>query len=1151
MLVGTDYDIVTGETRRAGTNQWSMRDLQMNVRHESRRCLTFLSRRNAGFAQRRLSGICLMLVFLGSVFSVRPGRADDQTESEQATPPEADYLTVVKPLLRDKCFSCHGSLKQEGGLRLDAASLIRKGGESGPAYQVGSATKSLMLQRITADDDSRMPPPDEGARLTTEEVAKVTHWIDNGAVAPDEAIPEHPSKHWSFQPPLQAEVPNLTAGWIRSDIDRFLAAEQARLGVTVVGETSRAMLLRRASLTLTGLPPTTAELQAFLADQSETAYADALDRLLDSPRYGERWARHFMDIWRYSDPSGYGKEIRDGRQHIWRWRDWIVESLNQDKSYDQMVVEMLAADEVAPEDQASLRATGFLARNWYKFNRNVWLDNIVEHSSKAFLGLTINCARCHAHKYDPFEQDGYYRMRAIFETHDVRDDPLVSASTATDGMLVRAYDAHLDRKTFPFLMGNESRPDEDHPLTPGLPELLGELAVQPVPLPVSVWYPALQEENRQQALRSAQAGMATAEAAVEKSRTALAAAKTKLADFQESTPEKPQPPQPKPAPAVGETILSDDFAKLNLDQWEVEGGKWSVRDGRVVQETGATEQHRLVSRVDHPRDFRAKLRLKITGGENYKSVGFGFDGQGRAMNAVYLSVAGGKVQFTHQASDARWQYPADAMAMHSIQVGQDYALEVAVKDQLLNVLLDGELKVAYLLPKRKAGRFSIWAFSATAEFDQLDVSGLPSETQLKPAGTGTTTPPKALTRKDLELDLRVAEAAEQVAVTQRNAAQAELIALKARTQAELVKYALAEGNLHELSLVAGRASRQQGLDQLTAQIAQAESKIAQARQKQANAAESVRKKAAGELQAAEKQLGELRQKHADAEQKLDETSEQYAALGPQYPKTSSGRRLAFAKWITDRKNPLTARVLVNHVWLRHFDRPLLERTFDFGLRSEKPRHAKLLDWLAVQFMEDGWSLKKLHKRILLSGVYRLSSSPQQASQAIDADNLTWWRMNPRRMEAEVVRDSVLALGNSLDLTMGGPPIEHTQGQAVLRRSLYFRQDKERQMTFLSLFDGAKVGECYERKSTVAPQQALAMFNSRLAAEQAQKIAALYAGQAGDAYVQALFEHVLCRPPTPEEQAECLQFLTDFQGNTESRRQLALVLLNHNDFVTIR
>jgi len=1131
----------------------------MIERHETSHLFDVISVRGpAMILLQKLLRRSLVLLVLSGVIAAQTAGAQGKSKTDEPRGKGVNYLTDIKPLLLEKCFACHSALKQEGGLRLDAASLIQKGGDSGPAYITGSAAKSLILERVTDDDDdNRMPPAEDGARLTAEEVAKLTAWIKSGAAAPDEAIPEHPSRHWSFLPPVKADVPIVSAAWIRSDIDRFLAAEHQRVGVSAVGKTSRSMLLRRASLALTGLPPTPAERRAYLDDKSEAAFENAVDRLLESPRYGERWARHFMDIWRYSDPSGYGKEIRDGREHIWRWRDWIVESLNADKGYDQMIVEMLAADEASPEDQPSLRATGFLARNWYKFNRNVWLDNIVEHSSKAFLGLTVNCSRCHDHKYDPFEQTGYYRMRAIFETHDVRDDPLQLASAGpANGMLVRTYDAHLDRKTFTFLQGNKDRPSET-PLLPGLPKILGELSVESVSFPVTAWYPALRQENRDAALKAARAEIAASDTGLKNSRAALAASRKRLAEFQEPKPgtsDSPKKAIPTTSAGPGTPVLSDDFSKLNADQWKVEGGKWSARDGRVVQSIGATKQHRLVSSINHPRDFRAKLRLRITGGETYRSVGLGFDVDGQAMNSVYLSVSGPKVQFSSQGSNGVWQYPAGGKAPHAIKVGQDYVLELAVKDQLLNVLIDGELKVAYNLPKRKAGRISVWTFSATAEFDQLDVTTLPPETQLGTAAGGSTTPPKLLTRNDLQLALSVSAASEQVAAAHRLSAQSASAALEARTIAETVKYGLAEGDAKALAMAAGRASRQHAVKQLAEQIAQAELKIVQARQKQETTAKAARAKATGELQAAKKQLADLQKKLATAEGQLDNGSNQYAALGPQYPRTSSGRRLAFARWITDRKNPLAARVLVNHVWLRHFGAPLLERTFDFGLRSEKPRHAALLDWLAVRFMENGWSLKALHKQIVMSGVYRLNSSSSEAStatRAADPDNQTLWRMNTRRMEAEVVQDSVLSVGGSLDLAMGGPPIEHTLGQTVLRRSLYFRQDKERQMTFLSLFDGAKVNECYQRKATIAPQQALAMFNSQMAARQARKIAESHRTLTGSEFVKALFEHVLGREPAPKEQVECTQFLAEFKGSAEARCQLALVLLNHNDFVMIR
>lgn len=437
--------------------------------------------------------------------------------------------------------------------------------------------------------------------------------------------------------------------------------------------------------------------------------------------------------------------------------------------------------------------------------------------------------------------------------------------------------------------------------------------------------------------------------------------------------------------------------------------------------------------------------MRITGGETYQSVGIGFDGHELAMNAVYLSASGPKVQFTRQGADARWDYPAAGMAAHPVKLGQDYVLELLVRDQLLNVLVDGQLKIAYELPQRQAGQLSVWAFSATAEFDQLDVTSLPSHTQLAAAGKGSAVP-RVMTREDHERAVRVAQAAEQVAVARRIAALSGLESLEARIKAEQVKYGLESGDTQELAQVAGRSSRRHALNLLGQQIARAQLNLAQAQQKQ---------ESADNLQTLEKQLTEVQQKFVAAEAELENNSAEYAPLGTQYPQTSSGRCLAFARWITDRNNPLTARVLVNHVWLRHFGTPLVQRTFDFGLRSDKPQHAQLLDWLAISFMEQGWSLKQLHKAIVMSGVYRLRSSAAEASAqtcAADPDNLTYWRTNVRRMEAEAVRDSVLYLGDSLDVTMGGPPIEHTQGEAVLRRSLYFRQDKERQMTFLSLFD---------------------------------------------------------------------------------------------------
>jgi cytochrome c5 len=337
-----------------------------------------------------------------------------------------DYLRDVKPILEHSCFACHGATKQESGLRLDTGTSIHKGGDSGPAVVAGDPVASLLIQAVTGSTGSRMPPEGEGTPLSDEQIQTLLKWINAGAASPADEQPQiDPRTYWSYQPVVRPEPPEVaSADWVRTPIDAFIAARHADVGLTPNREASRETWLRRVSLDLIGLPPTPDELHAFLADSTADAYATVVDDLLARPEYGERWGRHWMDVWRYSDWYGSraGNEIRYSQRHIWRWRDWIVESLNADKGYDRMLIEMLAGDELAPTDPDTLRATGFIGRNWYKFDRNVWMFDAVEHTAQAFLGLTLRCARCHDHKYDPISQQDYYRFRAFFEPHDVRTD---------------------------------------------------------------------------------------------------------------------------------------------------------------------------------------------------------------------------------------------------------------------------------------------------------------------------------------------------------------------------------------------------------------------------------------------------------------------------------------------------------------------------------------------------------------------------------------------------------------------------------------------------------------------------------------------------------------------------------------------------------
>jgi len=400
-----------------------------------------------------------------------------------------------------------------------------------------------------------MPP--EGEPLKPTEIAAIRAWITQGAKAPADEQPERdPRDHWSFQVPVRPAVPRVAnAAWPRNPIDAFIAAEHEKRGLTPQRPADKRVWLRRVSLDLTGLPPTHAELEAFVRDDSAEANDRVVTRLLDSPQYGERWGRHWMDIWRYSDWWGLGAEVRNSQKHIWHWRDWIIESLNADKGYDQMLREMLAADELYPNDFDRLRATGFLARQYFKFNRTSWLDETVEHTAKAMLGLTFNCAKCHDHKYDPFSQVEYYRMRAVFEPYQVRTESVPGEIDFEKDGVPRAYDCNLEAPTFVHLRGDDRNPDKSRVIEPAFPAflmtgVLGAVKIEPVALPAEAAQPGLRSFVVEAHLKAAELRIAAA-------RAELDAAKKKLATAE------PTVPDPKPTDESAATLVREDFAARN------------------------------------------------------------------------------------------------------------------------------------------------------------------------------------------------------------------------------------------------------------------------------------------------------------------------------------------------------------------------------------------------------------------------------------------------------------------------------------------------------------------------------------------------------------------------------------------------------------
>jgi hypothetical protein len=859
-----------------------------------------------------------------------------------------DYVRQVKPVLAAHCYACHGALQQKGGLRVDTARSVREGGSHGPVIVPGDSGASRLVRHVTASGGAKpMPPPGQGETLSAQEVALVRAWIDQGATGSAGEKPEpDPRQHWAFHTPVRPALPQVhDSGRVRNPIDAFIGAERERRGLSAQPPADRRLLLRRVYLDLIGLPPTREELDAFAADLSPDAYEKVVDRLLASPQYGERWGRHWMDVWRYSDWWGLGAEVRNSQKHIWHWRDWIVESLNRDMGYDEMLREMLAADELYPDDLDRVRATGFLARPYFIFNHNTWMEEVLEHTGKAFLGLTLNCARCHDHKYDPISQRDYYRLRAVFEPYQVRTDEVPGEPDLAEDGIPRVFDCNLGAPTYRFERGDERRPLKGQPLTPAVPALLalGGLKIEPIALPPEAYAPALRPFVLEDQLRAAGREMAAA-------RESLQGAQKQLAEAKASGLEK------------------------------------------------------------------ARL-----------------------------------------------------------------AVAVAQK-----VLATAEAQPAALQARAAADR---------ARFRQPPAPEAPGLV--------------------------------------RRAARAERLAALARAEEGVARAELAVG-LHE---------------------AMADKKLTRAREGLKTARQALA--SAGDIYTPIR--GSLKTPESNLE-----TEEQ---RNRPYPTTSTGRRSALARWLTDPRHPLTARVAVNHLWMRHFGKPLVPTVFDFGRKGTPPTHPALLDYLAVELMEHGWSMKHLHRLMVTSETYRLSSSAAGAAPATlaaDAENRWYWRMNPVRMEAEAVRDSLLRLGSELDTRQGGPPVP-VADESSRRRSLYFVHSHNDENKFLSTFDEANVLECYRRSESIVPQQALALSNSKLALEAAGRINVALHRQLGDVpdarFARSAFETVLAGSPTPGEQAACEAALARWEELLRQRKNpdpvrrargdLIHALLNHNDFITIR
>ena len=848
------------------------------------------------------------------------------TEFACATPANRQaflrYLGKFQSERLDSCAVCHVRAKPDGAESLDEFPHNAFGDR---LRVLGEKTKATFRDRLItiAKEDS----DGDGVSNLREFLAGTLPGNKEDQPAKDSSdrlekllveFTEYSNRYvWEpFKPVVQPTIPQVKSeAWGKNSIDKFVAAQHESRGLVPQQPAAAEVLLRRVYLDLIGLSPTADEVRNFTAafENDPKAYENVVDRLLDDPAYGERWGRHWMDVWRYSDWAGYKDALRDSQRHIWHWRDWIIESLNKDKPYDRMLIEMLAADELVPEDTDAIRATGYLARQYFR-DRDQWMDNVVKHSSQGFLGITVGCAKCHDHMYDPITQREYYSMRAIFERYSVRTDRVPGVLDTMKGGIPRAYDNTLVVNTWFLEAGDERRPVKDDPIPAGVPASLGgTFEPQQVSLPRFATKPDRRDFVRADLLAAAQKSVVAA-----KDDKTKQAAESKVAVLQ---------------------------AQFEIEDLEDNGGK-------------DTDE---------------------------------------------------------------------------------------------------------------------WTSQAKALFELQRQSAL----------------------FDAQAKMEAAEAA----------------------------------------------------------LTKATESLAKAKADKDKAAKS---KATKALAAAKKNIAPAK-KALDAARKATEaevTTKYAPRKQSTYLNKSNGSRLAFARWVTANENPLAARVAVNHIWLRHFGQGIVPTPNEFGGNGREPSHPALLDWLAAEFMNQGWSMKKLHKMIVMSATYGMSSRSHADNRTIDPDNRFLWRVSTKRMEGEIVRDNLLHASGRLDRKMGGPDIDNKLAQKSTRRSVYLRHAHEKLVEFVQIFDGPSVSECYMRETSVKPHQALAMANSPLTVHGSRKLAAtIHEKTKGDSklFIEEAYLTILSRQPLESEAALCRKFLkAESEAVTLDRcEKLITVLFNHNDFVAIR
>lgn len=931
-----------------------------------------------------------LIAFVGaSLLAMWPRPAGCQLQAERSRQPtqeQADFFERnVRPIFVNRCSSCHGERVSMAGLNLTTAEGFLKGTDTGPVVSPGDPSASRLLRAVGYAGKIKMPP---GGRLPDAEIETLTKWVEMGTPWPKSDAPAKnapkDARFWAFQPVRAYPPPKVDRGdWVRNPIDQFVMAKLEDNALTPSAPAERLTLLRRAKLDLHGLPPTEEEIREFLSDTGPGAFARLVDRLLASPRYGEQWGRHWLDVARYADSTGLDEDLR--LPYSWRFRDYVINSFNEDLPYDRFVREQLAGDlipAVRPREinAQGIVATGFLALGPKPLAQQDKLrvlydvvDEQIDTTSKAFMGITVACARCHDHKFDPISTRDYYSLASIFASTRYFEDIKAFVSKVYFEPLaphdvyeryrqsqerVKARELQIEA-----LLNTEARRYSDSRLLPRLPDYMvganevyaGGKTVVDV---------ASRDHLDQKTLE-------------------------KWVDYLKPGSEfRPYLEQWHEATGSSVRQTADRYQekfRAVSKQWGAELSKWEENVAAAV-----------------------RLNQKAPDKPNFEGGAFG-------------------------TGDAR--FFADVTAPEG-------AFGVSVKEQ--EALLSAESK------RRLA--------ELRQELDEMKKSAPPE-------------PPMAC------------------AVTEGESVQQRVL---------------------------------------------------------------------------------IRGNHQSPGDPVAKQFPVVLAGNSQPPIEHGSGRKELAEWLTRADHPLTSRVMVNRIWQWHFGEGIVRTPNNFGSTGDRPSHPELLDYLAQKFVEQGWSIKSMHRMIMLSSTYQMSSHSSEDAREKDPGNRLLSHFSRRRLTIEEMRDSFLAVDGSLDLTMGGRIADGLKADEyekrpsfnpdkIARRSVYLPLVRNKLPSVFKLFDFVDTTASSESRteSNIAPQ-ALFMMNSEFIHERSHSLASLLlADRAAPnaARVERAYRMTLARTPTPQEVEVALSYLKKYptNGHAEAEPNVAAwdsfcrVLLASNEF----